>query len=391
MKKILPLLLLLVSVTLSAQKKAVSPYAAIDAKALQIPDSLTRSTDKMAAWFKSSFATEKDRTRAAFIWIAKTIHYDLDNMFALNFYEKREEKIDKALKTRKGICANYAELFADISNKMGIKSYVVEGYTKQNGFTDYIPHAWCAAFLDGSWYLYDPTWGSGYVNGGKFIPRINNAYYETTPKVLAKSHMPFDYLWQFMNYPITTAEFYQGKTDLDRSKPFFDYPAQIAAYEKLDRIDQLKASAKRIEETGLRNSMIFDRLQHIRMEIDNDNIKQKTALYNEAVHDYNAGINETNAFIEYRNKQFKPTLPDGDIEGMLIAAESKLNSAVKKLEGVSRDDEHLGASKTQLLKTIQDALKQVMEFRDWLHVYFGKSKSARKGMFYEKRSLWSGK
>jgi transglutaminase superfamily protein len=390
MKKQLPLLLLLISLTSSGQKKPVNPYAAIDAKALQIPDSLTRSTDKLAAWFTSAFASERDRTRASFVWIAKSIRYDLDNMYALNFYEKREEKIDKALKNRKGICANYAELFADISNKMGIKSYVVEGYTKQNGFTDYIPHAWCAAFVDGSWFLYDPTWGSGYVSNNKFIPKINNAYYETTPKVLLKTHMPFDYLWQFMNYPITNAEFYQGKTEPDRSKPFFDYPAQIAAYEKQEHMKQLAATAARIEEIGVKNSMIFDRLQHIKMEVENDKNKKKTSLYNEAANDYNDGIAALNAFIDYRNKQFKPTVSDGDILDMVQSAEDKLNLARTKLEKVPSDDEDLGKSKSQLLRSVKDVLMQVIEQRNWLNIYFGKSKSARKAMFYEKKSIFGG-
>jgi len=96
-------------------------------------------------------------------------------MYALNFYAKTEDKITKALKTRRGICENYATLFMDICNKTGIKSFVVEGYTKQNGFADYIPHAWSAALIDTTWYLFDPTWGSGYVNNGKFVSKINNA------------------------------------------------------------------------------------------------------------------------------------------------------------------------------------------------------------------------
>ena len=35
-------------------------------------------------------------------------------MYALNFYEKKEDKIAKVLKNRKGICENYAALFTEI-------------------------------------------------------------------------------------------------------------------------------------------------------------------------------------------------------------------------------------------------------------------------------------
>jgi transglutaminase/protease-like cytokinesis protein 3 len=192
--------------TVFAQKPAVNEYASIDKIALQLPDSLAKTTDQIATYINSNFKTDKDKSRAIFIWVASNIQYDIDNMFAINFYEKDEDKISKPLQTRKGICENYASLFTDICLKSGLKSFRIEGYTKQNGFTDYIPHAWSAALIDTTWFLFDPTWGSGYVNGGKFFKKINNDYFKADPLNLIKSHMPFDYLWQFLNYPITNQE-----------------------------------------------------------------------------------------------------------------------------------------------------------------------------------------
>src|SRR5262249_15396535 len=150
---------------------------------------------------------------------------------------------------------NYAALFNDICSKSGVKSFMVEGYTKQNGFTDYIPHAWCAALVDSSWFLFDPTWGSGYVRNGKFVPKIDNSYFKVRPAVLIKSHMPFDYLWQFLNYPVTSQEFYEGKIQQNKSKEFFSYPDSISVYEKQSSVERLEASAARIEKNGVKNSM----------------------------------------------------------------------------------------------------------------------------------------
>jgi transglutaminase/protease-like cytokinesis protein 3 len=115
-----------------------------------------KTSDAIANYIVTNFKTDKDKSRAIFIWIVSNIQYDIDNMFAINFYEKKEDKISKTLKTRKGICENYAFLFTDICMKSGIKSFVIEGYTKQNGFADYIPHAWSAALIDSSWFLFDP-------------------------------------------------------------------------------------------------------------------------------------------------------------------------------------------------------------------------------------------
>ncbi|HZE83764.1 MAG TPA: transglutaminase domain-containing protein, partial [Puia sp.] len=300
-----------------ATPKTVNEYADIDKKALHMPDSSTATTTGIAAYINANFNRSGEKARAAWIWIATNIQYDIANMFAINFYEKKEEKIAKPLQTRKGICENYAALFNDICAKTGVPSFVVEGYTKQNGFADYIPHAWCAAYIDTAWFLFDPTWGSGYVNNGKFYNKINNDYYRVRPAVFIRSHMPFDYLWQFLNYPVSNQEFYEGRTEQNKSKPFFSYPDSISAYEKLGEMEAYAAAAGRIEKNGVKNSMIFDRLQHLRSEIEVGRQNRVISLYNSAIADFNRSISSFNVFIDYHNKQFMPMKPDPGIQAML--------------------------------------------------------------------------
>lgn len=384
------LLLILLTTTLQAQKTAVNKYAAVDKKALQLPDSLTKTTAEIASYITASFSSDKDKTRAVFVWVATNIQYDIENMFAINFYEKKEEKIEKPLKTRKGICENYAALFTDICVKAGIEAYVVEGYTKQNGFTDYIPHAWCAALVDSAWFLFDPTWGSGYVNAGKFYKKINNEYYLVSPSTLIKTHMPFDYMWQFLNYPITVQEFYDGKTQQNKSKAYFSYTDSILAYKSQSNIDQLTSSAYRIEKNGVKNAMIYDRLHHIKSVIENDRQTKTVNLYNSAVADYNAGINNYNEFITYRNNQFKPLKSDPEIQSMIDAAENNLNASKTKLSQIKNPDANTANMINQLTKSVNDLATLVTEQQDWLKVYFGKSKSGRKSMFYERKVTWFG-
>jgi hypothetical protein len=395
MKPLLFFFLAFLAFNLNAQKNPSSSFATIDAKALKLPDSLTVSTDKMAYWFLTEFNAENDRVRAVFIWIASNIKYDVANMYAINFYETDKQKIEKVLKTRAGICVNFACLFNDICRKAGIRSCVIEGYTMQNGFTDYIPHAWCAAEIDSSWFLFDPTWGSGYVSGTRFVRKINNSYFKVKPEVLIKSHMPFDYLWQFLNYPVTTQEFYDGKTGKNTTKPFFNYVDSIQHWEALDHISQLKQEASRIERNGVKNSMIFDRLQHIKMEIENDRIqsenqRQQTIvdLYNSAVNDYNEGVRLSNKFIDYRNNRFEPKKSDPVIQDMLTAARNNLKTANEKLETISRPDANTLNLMNQLLKSIADVDSQMAEQQEWLNEYFSKGKSGRKSMFY--KVTWFG-
>jgi len=294
------LLFILSTQTIFAQKTPINVFAPIDTKALLLPDSLTKNTEQIATYMTSHFVTDDEKARAIFIWIASNIQYDIENMYAMKFYEKKEDKIAKPLKTRKGICENYAALFTDICLKSGIKSFVVEGYTIQNGFAEYIPHAWSAALIDSSWFLFDPTWGSGYVHAGEFYKKINNDYYKASPATLIKSHMPFDYLWQFFNYPVSNQEFYEGKTQVNTNKPFFNFIDSIQWYEQQTPIEQLRSSAYRVAKNGIKNSMVFDRLQHLKLEIENDRQKTTVDLYNSAAADYNAGINSFNEFIDLK-------------------------------------------------------------------------------------------
>lgn len=392
MKQTLFLFFILVSVTqvIPAQKPVKNEFAAIDKTALQIPDSLTKTTSGIAGYVSSNFSSDKEKARAIYIWIASSIQYDIDNMFAINFYEQTADKISKPLKSRKGICENYAALFTDICNKSGIKSYMIEGYTKQNGFADYIPHAWCAALIDSSWFMFDPTWGSGYMENSKFIPKINNSYFKVNPWSLIKTHMPFDFLWQFLNYPVTNQEFYEGKTQQNKLKPFFSYTDSISANDNLSPIEQMKASAERIQRNGVKNSLIYDRLQHLRLEIENDRQNQIVARYNAAVSSYNLGINFFNEFIQYRNKQFTPKKTDPEIQNMIDAADNKLQDARTKLSEIEKPDPNTATSMLHLTKTIDDAATQVKEQKDWLKVYFSKGKSGRKSMFYERKITFFG-
>ncbi|MEO5591883.1 MAG: transglutaminase domain-containing protein [Chitinophagaceae bacterium] len=394
-------ILSLITRTGTAQKPVINEYAVIDKKVLLLPDSLGATTVGIASYIGSNFKTKKEQARAAFIWTASNIKYDIENMFAINFYESTEEKILKALKTRKGICENYAAVFNDICLKAGIKSFVIEGYTKQNGFTDYIPHVWCAALIDSNWRMFDPTWGSGYVLNGKFFRKINNAYCNIDPAVLIKSHMPFDFLWQFLYYPVTNQDFYEGKIIQNKSRPYFNFPDSIRAFERQDTITQLAAVAGRIEKNGVKNGMIFDRLHHVKSQLEYYNQHHKAILenekqqkistaYNISIAYYNDGINDYNSFIEYRNKQFTPEKPDAEIKAMIDTAADKFKRAKEKLDEISTLDANAAILVAQHQKAIGNVQGHLKEQQDWLTTYLSKSKSKRKAMFYEKKITWFG-
>ncbi|SDZ86623.1 Transglutaminase-like superfamily protein [Flavobacterium gillisiae] len=123
-------------------------YTLIDKKIAAIPASSTASTEAIANYINSNFKTENEKIRAAFYWTASNISYDVPNMLKQNYSLSAQQKIENTLKTKKGVCIHYAEVFNEISNKLGIKCYIIEGYTKQDGKVATLSHAWCAAKID---------------------------------------------------------------------------------------------------------------------------------------------------------------------------------------------------------------------------------------------------
>lgn len=374
-----------------------SPYIPIDQRAARLPDSLTGSLDGIAGYMSAHFPDDGDRSRAIYAWITGHIQYDIDNMFAINFYADSTDKINKALKTRKGICENYATLFASLCNRTGIPAVVVVGYTKQKGFVDYIPHAWSVARVKGEWRIYDPTWGSGYIQDNKFIRKLNNDYFNAKPEVYIKTHIPFDYLWQLLNYPVSNQEFYEGKTAPDKSKPYFSYPDSIAAQLALPAIDQERAEAVRVEKNGVRNSLVFDRLQHLKVDLENYRMRQDVDRqnaeinrkndaikeYNMALEGYNDAIKQFNSFISYRNDQFKPLKPDAEIQQMIDSADHLAAGARTRAAAITTTDEHVMSTAKKLVAALDELSPRIAGQQGWLKKYLGKNKLGRKMMFYK--------
>lgn len=356
-------------------------YTLIDKKMDAIPNSDTNSTDLVAKYINANFKTESDKIRAVFYWTSSNISYDVKNMFVVNFGETPQDRIAKTLKTKKGICGDYAAIFNEIATLVGVESVVISGYTKQNGKIDNLAHAWCAAKIDNKWSVFDPTWGSGSLLNGKFVKKINEYYFKVEPSKIISSHIPFDYLWQFLNYPITNAEFYEGKTQINKSKKYFDFEKEIAKQSSLSEMDQLFESAERIEKNGLKNAMIVayyeNQKKHSTVLRENKNIEKLNGIVNEM----NEAVVLLNDFIFYRNKKFKPTFPDDEINNMIQKPREKLIKCQNDIYTVGSTGTDNKANVSSIKKSIESNLALAEEHALFVKNYLSKSKMVRKTMF----------
>ncbi|HSD06276.1 transglutaminase domain-containing protein [Flavobacterium sp.] len=379
---------LFLMITTMSFGQAKDIYAEVDRKMDKIPADLTISTTGIAQYIKDNFKFENDKIRAVFYWTASNIRYDVNYVLSPIDTESSENKIKNTLLTKKGVCMHYAEVFNDIAQKVGFESYVVSGYTKQNGKVDILSHAWCAVKIDNTWWLFDPTWGAGHVQNKKFVKKLNNLNYKVAPSQFIATHMPFDYLWQFLNYTVTNQEFIDGKTQPNKSKPNFDFIAEIKQYDKMSDLEKARTALIRMQNNGIKNALIQERVQFKKNEVDalqNNEAMDKMRAISD---DYNQAIVQFNDFIFYRNNKFKPTFPDETIKEMITIPKQKILDCQSRIYQIGKFDNNNLENVKSLKKSIIDVLKQIEEQEKFVNEYLSKSKLVRKTMF--SKVTWLG-
>ena len=306
-------------------------YRETDRLALNIPASQTNSTADIAAFINSHFDTDNKKVRAAYMWVISHIKYSTDSLHRVILNEDRDQLVTFALRRRKGVCENFAAIFDDICRKAGLRSFAVEGYTRQNNSVDKISHAWNIVFTDNKWSLYDPTWDGGPPG---YEP-ANIKYFQVSPSVFIQTHMPFDPMFQLLNYPVTYKEFNNDNIKSKNNAPYFNYADSLSEFENSEPLKRYTSAYNRIESNGTSNNMINTKLSQLRLEIELIYQVKDSVLYNDAIADYNKATNEFNNFVNYRNNQFKPEKTDAEVQATFDDIEKKIISARQKLQEVN--------------------------------------------------------
>ena len=375
-------LLLCLCFSLFALAQSTARYVDTDVRIMQIQKSSTRTVDDVAAYIKANFSTDEEKARSVFFWISQTISYDIANMNKINYYDNEQQVVDEVMKSRKGVCMHYAALMSRICNRVGVKTFVVGGYTRQNGKVDILSHAWNVSFVNGKWQNIDPTWGTGQIVNGKFVRQLNNEFFLMQPEEGIKSHCPFDPMWQLLQYPIDNNNFSKGIVAIDKSKPLFSFNDSIAAYEKANELTRQKAALRRMENNGI-NSILLQENQH---QIKNriNGIQKNTSIetFNNAVNTLNQAVNDLNEFINYRNKQFTPKRSDAALKLMLENVETILARYKTEVAGITYADAGIKYSLSEINKTVQSLEEALAEQRTFLDKYLSTAKIFRKSLFY---------
>ncbi len=326
-----------------------------------IPAAETHNAADIAAFINNHFHSDDEKISAIYNWITNNIKYDADSMHYVILDEDNEQRVSVALRRKRGVCENFAAIFNDLCNKCGIHSFAIEGYTRQTGSIDRSPHVWCAAFADGEWNLYDPTWDAGYIRNGGFINHVQNNYFKMSPGVFIQTHLPFDPMFQFLNYPVTYKEFISGKTGEQSEKNYFNYKDSIDAFTKMNPLDQYLSVINRIKKSNWPASKIDTKLKRIRLEIEVRYQDKDVALYDSSVADYNRAINYLNNFLSYRNNQFQPAKSNQELQEVFVNIRNLIADANAKLKEVNLSDATLTLNTGGLQQKLDDLFANVKQ------------------------------
>lgn len=120
--------------------------------------------------------TDTQKAKAIYDYIVDTIKYD--EKLAADVATTYIPNIDQVIATKKGICYDYAALFAAMLRANGIPAKLVMG---NSAYVDTY-HAWNEVYLDGEWVIMDTTVDAAYKNKNKKIDLYKKVDYYAADK-----------------------------------------------------------------------------------------------------------------------------------------------------------------------------------------------------------------
>ena len=333
-----------------------------------VPDSVTRSAAALAVYMQHRYDAPQTQLQALYGWVTANIRYDSDSSYYFNRSVDHETKIAATLRRRKGVCENYAGLFADLVSRIGLTAHVIYGYPTGIGTGRNTGHAWCAVNMDDDWWLFDPTWDAGQQG--------NFRYFMVRPELFIQTHMPFDPLWQLLEKPVN----YRSATA--RQRDIFHYKDSVKAFLQMDSLQQYLAIERRMKHAGANNEMFRLWQGYNRMNIAIIAGEQDMQLYNAAVDKLNAATDSFNVFVQYRNNRFLPYRPAAAIKKLLDPVAVLIAEANQKLEGMGLLAENFQYDTEGIKKKLTLLGKRCEEQKVFLNNYLATALPERERLLY---------
>ena len=319
------------------------------------PTSVTKSMPKLSSYLVKPFKNEDEKFAAIYFWVGKNIRYDVSQIDNGRKYFSTKELVNEALRYKKGVCQHYSELFNDLCRLANLESYVLTGYGKEKGKVMKLAHAWNAIKIDRNWYLIDATWGSGYIKQGKYKRDFQLKYFMVKPDTFILDHIPFDPMWQLLDFPKKYDEFNYGTKNNTEQKKFI-YNDSIKNHFKLSEIERKINRIRRIQSNGQRNKLVITELKHEREYVEIAQKNEEIQKLNTGNYYYNEAVKQLNQFYDLKQKKNKGK----NISNSKLISE--LNSIEKKVALAKKNYNQIKSTDPQLLKKKREVNAMIKKF-----------------------------
>ena len=189
------ILFILVCLLSARSAGAATQFNTIDAYARACPANAKTSLDAVASYLRKSTRTDLEKARSIYVWLTANISYDAK---AYNSDIYGDQSPEGVLKSRKAVCAGFAELYTALGESMGLEIRTIIGYSKGYGYNEGdafedSDHAWNAILIDDKWRLFDATWGEGYGMEGNHgqlvcVKEFEEQWFNVDPEKFVFTH-----------------------------------------------------------------------------------------------------------------------------------------------------------------------------------------------------------
>ena len=226
---------------------------AIQKQSRRVKKKYTKSPTILAAHLTKDLEDDASKIIAITYWITKNIKYDY-SAFLSNTLNRHSSK--EVLKRKIALCGEYAELFNEMCESVGIQTSTIRGYVHD---FDFFPgdtlyraeHAWSTVYINNQWELMDLTFGAGHIEPKRqmlkklmwvlfekpyevewhYVHAYNPYWFYVNPGEMVASHLPILDFFQFLENPVTMEEFNNGN-----DQNFNKYSVAISAKENSSEI-----------------------------------------------------------------------------------------------------------------------------------------------------------
>ena len=196
-----PLGVIFAQSNVSERYALINAFEEIDEHVRDCPKEIKSHPDQLVSYLEDVAETDLEKSRALYVWLAENISYDAKSINKNKYGDNTAEGV---LKSKKAVCAGYANLFELLGKQMGLDILTLGGYSKNTDdeqewyFVDEeADHAWNVIRIDGEWKVFDATWAAGIAYDDKkgrmvFKKQYTDNWFNLSPYEAIFTHYPED-------------------------------------------------------------------------------------------------------------------------------------------------------------------------------------------------------